>query len=153
MVEIIDETQQCPQPDLITEVLNRLLDERLSPDHSHIVTLIICDDETIKTLNKAHRNEDAPTDVLSYPTHEPSDVRMPVVEQLGDVFISLDTAKRQAVTHKHSATEELLVLAAHGITHLEGYDHETEEAWQTFHNAQTRVLELYQEKLLANPDL
>ena len=68
----------------------------------------------------------------------------PEVEQLGDVFISLDTAARQAKEKGHDLETEILSLAAHGVTHLRGYDHPTEAAWQTFHQAQNRILELYQ---------
>jgi probable rRNA maturation factor len=137
VIEIIDETQCCPSLEVFEKTLEAYL------HHLHIsqwITLIICDDATIRLLNKEHRGEDTATDVLSYPLIEPGDANMPVVEQLGDVFISLDTARRQAQTHKHSLMEELLTLAAHGITHLRGFDHETETAWTTFHQEQKRIL-------------
>jgi probable rRNA maturation factor len=66
---------------------------------------------------------------------------MPQVSHLGDIFISLDTAQKQA---KDDVLSEILTLAAHGITHLRGYDHPTEEMWIPFHEAQRQVLECLQ---------
>lgn len=143
MLEILNETRRpFPLKDL-RSVLLALLEEL---EVTQVVTLILCDDAAIQRLNARDRGEDAPTDVLSYPLQEPGDAMMPVVEQLGDVFVSLDTAERQARQHGHSLLEEVLTLSAHGITHLLGLDHPTEEAWQTFHHHQHRVLEFYRER-------
>jgi probable rRNA maturation factor len=138
MLELLDETHRCPS----TKTLKRILNDYLKTlGIGQSVSLIICDDATIHQRNAEHRGEDYPTDVLSYPTHEPSDTHMPTVSHLGDIFISLDTAERQA---KDDILSELLTLAAHGITHLQGYDHPTEEAWKIFHEAQRQVLECLQ---------
>lgn len=142
MLEILNETPQFLPLGRLERALKRYLSET---GVTQTVTLILCDDATIHDLNLAHRGVDAPTDVLSYPLVEPDDAKMPGVEQLGDVFVSLDTAAAQAVPHGHSLVEEVLVLSAHGITHLRGFDHPTEAAWQTFHTAQTRVLALFHE--------
>lgn len=140
MLEIIDETQQFRQRPTLEAVLSSYLDE-LGIDQT--VTVILCDDALMRELNFEHRGIDDTTDVLSYPMMEPDDANMPWVEQLGDVFISVDTAQRQAEQHGLTLLEEVLSLAAHGITHLRGFDHPTEDAWQTFHNAQATVLALY----------
>ena len=80
----------------------------------------IVSDAQIKRLNKLYRNKDKPTDVLSFPIGEK-------VEDwliLGDIVISVDTAKRQAKELGHSLEEELKRLLVHGLVHLLGYDHE-----------------------------
>lgn len=143
MLEILNETPQSLPLGRLRRTLQRYLSE---VGVTQTVTLVLCDDATIRELNLAHRGVDAPTDVLSYPLVEPDDANMPEVEQLGDVFVSLDTAEMQAKVNGHSLLEEILVLSAHGITHLRGFDHPTEEAWQTFYTAQTRILELTHEK-------
>jgi probable rRNA maturation factor len=139
MVEILDETNRYPSTRRLGKVLEDFLREQ---NILKTVTLVLCDDATIHAMNLSDRGEDYATDVLSYPTMEPDDTNVPEVDHLGDVFISLDTAERQAITHNHDLESEVLTLAAHGITHLRGFDHTTEAQWTMFRAAQQRVLEL-----------
>ncbi|WP_299198762.1 rRNA maturation RNase YbeY [Thermocrinis sp.] len=84
------------------------------------LSIALVSDTQIKRLNKLYRNKDKPTDVLSFPIGEK-------VEDwliLGDIVISVDTAKRQAQELGHSLEEELKRLLVHGLVHLLGYDHE-----------------------------
>lgn len=106
------------------------------------MTVVLMDDAAIAERNAADRGEEGPTDVLSYPTLEPSDVGFPETVHLGDILVSVETAARQAEEHGHGLHEELLVLIAHGLTHLRGFDHQDEAGWRPFHEAQRRVLEL-----------
>jgi probable rRNA maturation factor len=139
MVEILDKTNRYPSTRRLRTILNTFLREQKI---LQLVTLVLCDDATIHGMNLTDRGEDYPTDVLSYPTMEPSDIDMPEIDHLGDIFISLDTAEKQATTHNHDLESEVLTLAAHGITHLRGFDHMTEDEWNPFRAAQQRVLEL-----------
>ena len=84
------------------------------------IELILTTDEEIKELNKIHRNKDKATDVLSFPLED-----MPQMP-LGSIVISLDTAKRVANELGHSIEEEIKLLFIHGLLHLLGYDHETD---------------------------
>lgn len=90
------------------------------------LSIVLCDDAEIHTLNRRHRRKNKPTDVLAFAMQEgapmPSSRRL-----LGDVVISLDTAKRQAREHRHSLWDEVNLLLAHGLLHLIGYDHRTDE--------------------------
>lgn len=142
MIEILDETRRLPRADarVLEHALEALLAELGLADRE--VTVALLDDEAIRLRNRADRGVDAPTDVLSYPTFEPDDVGMPEVPHLGDILISLDTAARQGEERGHDLLEEVLVLAAHGLTHLRGLDHPTEDEWTPFTNAQKRILEL-----------
>jgi probable rRNA maturation factor len=139
MVEILDETNRYPSIKRLRTILNTFLREQKILQS---VTLVLCDDATIHRMNLEHRGEDYATDVLSYPTMEPDDVDIPEIDHLGDIFISVDTAEKQAITHHHDLESEVLTLAAHGITHLRGFDHTTEDEWKKFRAAQQRVLEL-----------
>jgi len=143
VLEIVNETQQSLPLEGLVRVLETLFEE-LGVEQT--VTLILCSDSFIHDLNLRDRGVDSPTDVLSYPLIEPDDATILEIEQLGDIFVSVDTAARQAEANNVSLTEELLTLSAHGVRHLQGFDHPTEEAWQTFHKAQKRALELYHEK-------
>jgi len=137
-VEILDETQRYPRVERLRGCLRQLLSE--SGLARRDVTVVLTDDGAIAAHNAADRGVPGPTDVLSYPTSEPDDAGFPVVAHLGDILISLDTAARQAEEHGHDLEREVLVLASHGLTHLRGFDHPTEAAWQPFLDAQTRVL-------------
>jgi probable rRNA maturation factor len=87
------------------------------------VGLVFVHDLEMRALNRAWRKKDQPTDVLSFPAHEGEE--MPGAEDvLGDLVISVDTARRQARMLGHDLDEEIAVLVAHGICHLAGLDHE-----------------------------
>ncbi|NMB61294.1 MAG: rRNA maturation RNase YbeY [Chloroflexi bacterium] len=86
-----------------------------------VVTLHICTDEEIQTLNKQYRNMDSITDVLSFNL----DYFDPQLEKyyLGDIAISLPEAHFQAQQHRQSLEDEITFLLIHGLLHLKGYDH------------------------------
>jgi probable rRNA maturation factor len=105
------------------------------------VCVILSDDAKLRQLKRQYWGEDAATDVLSFPQWEPGDPFVPPV--LGDIVISLETAARQAQQQKHSLEREVVELAAHGLTHLLGYDHQTDADWQPFRTLQALALEVY----------
>lgn len=142
MVEILDETGRFPAPERLRGALQALLDEAGLADKE--VTVVLLNDGAMTRHNERDRGASGPTDVLSYPAFEPDDVGrgVPEVAHLGDVLIGLDVAGRQASRHGHDLNAEVLVLAAHGLTHLRGFDHATEAAWAPFLAAQRRILEL-----------
>lgn len=94
-------------------------------------------DREMRRLNRTYRHHDRPTDVLSFPGDaQPGDAQpgkaapMPEPAQpahLGDVAVSVPTARRQAVELGHSVEKELRTLLLHGILHCLGYDHETDD--------------------------
>jgi probable rRNA maturation factor len=81
------------------------------------VALRLCTDGSIHELNRAWRGKDRPTDVLAFAQREAAAADAGL---LGDIVISVDTARRQARRGLHA---ELLHLASHGLCHLLGYDH------------------------------
>jgi probable rRNA maturation factor len=84
------------------------------------IELILTGDEEIKELNKQFRNKDKATDVLSFPLEE-----MPGMP-IGSIVISIDTAKKGAEEFGHDIDDEIKLLFLHGLLHLLGYDHETD---------------------------
>lgn len=86
------------------------------------LSIALVSDAQIKRLNKLYRNKDKPTDVLSFPIGEKVNGWL----ILGDIVISVDTARRQAQELGYSLEEELKRLLVHGLVHLLGYDHELE---------------------------
>lgn len=88
------------------------------------VTVLLTTDKAIRTLNRRFRGKNKPTDVLSFPARGP----VAKTENIaGDVAISVPTAARQAAAQEHPLATEIKVLILHGLLHLAGYDHETDE--------------------------
>lgn len=83
------------------------------------VGLTFVHDLEMRALNRAWRQHDEATDVLSFPLDEEN--------LLGDLIISVDTARRQARALGHSLEVEIAVLVAHGLVHLSGLDHDRGE--------------------------
>lgn len=98
-------------------------------------SLRLVDDAEIHALNRDYRGKNKPTDVLAFAQREgPAGALHP--ELLGDVVISLDTARRQA---RRGLYRELLHLASHGLCHLLGYDHRDDDEERTM-NARAAAL-------------
>lgn len=89
------------------------------------VSLILTDDQSIHDLNRDYRKKDRPTDVISFAYREnPFPGIEEECEELGDIYISIDTALRQAAEYGVSLHDEIKRLVIHGILHLLGFDHE-----------------------------
>ena len=83
------------------------------------LSILLCGDARMRTLNRRWRRLDRPTDVLSFPSGE--------MLSLGDLVIDVPYARRQARLRGHSTARELQILLAHGLLHLLGYDHEKDD--------------------------
>jgi len=81
-------------------------------------TIAFVSDKSIRKLNQQFRGVDKATDVLSFPADEPPN--------LGDVAVSVETAAAQAKANGLSFENEIAQLILHGLLHLSGYDHETD---------------------------
>jgi probable rRNA maturation factor len=114
-------------------VLERLLAEIGEAGSS--VSLTFVRDPAMRELNREHRGNDAPTDVLSFPMHAPEafdrsgptrplarDAREPE-RMLGDIVVSVDTALRQAADYDAPLEREVQRLLIHAVLHLAGHDH------------------------------
>ncbi|MGE0868224.1 MAG: rRNA maturation RNase YbeY [Kofleriaceae bacterium] len=97
------------------------------------VSLRLTTDATIHELNRDYRGKNKPTDVLAFAQREAAAADAGL---LGDIVISVDTARRQA---KRGLLAELLHLASHGLCHLLGYDHRT-DAEERVMDARARAL-------------
>lgn len=122
--------------------LNRLVDS-LNRNHRGLldgkVNLKLVDDGTMQALNRQYGGRDEPTDVLSFSYIEN---RQPVVEdEIGDIAISIDTARRQASAVGWSLPEELTILTLHGLLHLHGLDHANASQQEKLSQLQRSILE------------
>ena len=86
------------------------------------LSILVTGDEQIHELNMQYLNRDKPTNVLSFPmTGDPDGIE---TGMLGDIVISVDTAKREAAEMGITYHQRIYELLIHGLLHLMGYDHE-----------------------------
>ncbi len=112
------------------------------------VSITLCDNDYIKALNKAYRNKDTATDVLSFPLYdfreEEDFIEMGAIT-LGDIVISIERAKAQAKEIGNPFLKEAAFLTVHSMLHLLGYDHElSEEDEEAQCKAQREIIESFE---------
>ncbi len=90
---------------------------------SEEVSIVLTDDAQIQSLNRDYRKKDKPTDVLAFSLRE-GEFPETAGDLLGDVVVSVPTARRQAKAAKRELLDEMTMLIAHGVLHLLGWDHE-----------------------------
>ena len=121
LTKVAQDTLQIVQPDLICDV-----------------SIALTTDEDIQQLNAQFRGIDRPTDVLSFESDETDPVSG--LRYLGDIVISYPRALQQALEAGHPVNNELMLLTAHGVLHLLGYDHDTPDSKKTMWSLQDQVL-------------
>ena len=121
----------------VTAIIRRCIDDTLAAEGVAAdceINVLITDDKGIRTINKASRDIDRPTDVLSFPMFQleagnpPKDWETYLDPEsnlcpLGDMCISLERATAQAKEFGHSVKREVGYLTIHSMLHLLGYDH------------------------------
>ena len=108
-----------------------------------LLNIVIVDNEKIREINKEYRNKDAVTDVISFAFEEVKDVNYEDVRFLGEIYISYERCKEQAKDYGHSVRREFCYLAVHGLLHLLGYDHMTEEDKKVMRALEEEILNEY----------
>ena len=109
------------------KVLKPMIDKKLFKRDGNI-ELILVGDKKIHELNKEYRKKDKPTDVISFAYLEVTEYEKSEGDIIvGDIFISVDTAKMQARDKGHDLKRELAILFVHGLLHVFGFDHQTDE--------------------------
>ena len=125
-------------------VLKKVLNLTLKKEKVKKATfnIIFITDSEIQKINKQYRNQDKPTDVISFALEENKKEQAFLKERgLGDIYISIDRAKKQADDYNHSLKRELCFLAVHGLLHLLGYDHQTKEEEKIMFKKQALILD------------
>jgi probable rRNA maturation factor len=110
------------------------------------VSILIVDNSYIQELNLIYRNQNKPTDVLSFSMNETSENEPEYetgseVNLLGDIVISLEQALAQSQEYGHSLERELGFLVVHGMLHLLGYDHESEDERKLMRSLEEKVMQ------------
>ncbi|MDB5597596.1 MAG: rRNA maturation factor [Hyphomicrobiales bacterium] len=110
--------------------------EAVAPDAE--VSLLFCDDEKIRELNKAWRGMDKPTNVLSFPAVQPGHVAKAPL--LGDIVIAFETVQRESLEENKHLSDHVSHMVVHGFLHLLGYDHESDADADKMESAEQRIL-------------
>ncbi|MGK7941955.1 MAG: rRNA maturation RNase YbeY [Crocosphaera sp.] len=122
------------------------LTDDLPKASSYELTLRLTDDAEIQQLNAQYRHKHQPTDVLAFATLDSDFPPIPDEEQsseplyLGDIIISVETAKEQANKHNHLLGREIPWLAVHGFLHLLGWDHPDQQSLEEMLQQQETLL-------------
>ena len=112
MIELDNETSLDVDENFLNKIASLLSDKEIE--------LIITTNESIRELNKEHRNIDSATDVLSFPYEETP------MAPLGSIVISCEYVEEKAKEFGHQNSDELALLFIHGLLHILGYDHEVD---------------------------
>ena len=98
------------------------------------VNVLLTSSAEMKSLNRRFRNQDKPTDVLSFPAESSAPKK-----SAGEIAISAEIATQNAHSLGHSPAEEVKILVLHGVLHLRGYDHECDNGQMAKREKQLRA--------------
>ncbi|MBO4815796.1 MAG: rRNA maturation RNase YbeY [Clostridia bacterium] len=129
---------------LLNKVIETCFKEEKLNEEKLYVNIVLTNPENIKKINKEYRNIDKETDVLSFPMFEKEELEniKPINEDvLGDIVISIERVKKQAIEYEHSFERELAYMAVHGFYHLIGYDHMEENEKKIMRQKEENILQ------------
>lgn len=146
IIDFNDETSKVTsdQENELKEIIKYTLEIEQMPPNCEVSISFLFDDD-IQTLNKQYRQINEPTDVLSFPIEQSLkdktgtfDLNIPLL--LGDIIVSIDHAIEQAEQYGHSLKREISFLIVHGLLHLLGYTHDTDENEKEMFQKQDKIL-------------
>ena len=142
----IDEKEEYKN--VIEKVLSQCFKEEKLEDSKLCVTVTLTTPKTIQEINKQYRNIDRATDVLSFPMFEKDELDKKIQENdfenediLGDIVVSVEKVKEQAIEYGHSFERELSYMIVHGFYHLMGYDHIEEDDKKIMREKEENILD------------
>ncbi len=133
--------------EVIKKVLSQCFKEENLEKSKLCITVILTTPERIREVNREYRKIDKATDVLSFPMFTMDELDEMIKKQqfenedmLGDIIISIDKVKEQAIEYGHSFERELSYMVVHGFYHLMGYDHIEEEDKKEMRAKEEKIL-------------
>lgn len=124
------------------ETIAQSAEKRLSLPDDYELSVTFVRSRTIHIINRDYRGIDRPTDVISFAIRDDLDDDIPEeIKDLGDIFINIDYAKKQAVEYGHSYKREVAFLFTHGMLHCLGYDHMKPEDEKVMFALQDEILD------------
>lgn len=135
--------------DIIDKVIKKCFKEEKLDNLNIYISIILTNHENIRRINNNYRKIDKETDVLSFPMFEKIEIdeivkkqeKFPIKEALGDIVISIERVKEQAIEYNHSFERELSYMVVHGFYHLMGYDHMEENDKKIMREKEEKILQ------------
>ena len=141
----IEENEQYEKT--VKKVLQKCFEEEKLLNSKLTITITFTNPEEIRKINKEYRNIDKATDVLSFPMFEKEELEEKIEKKdflhediLGDIIISIEKVKEQAIEYGHSFERELSYMLVHGFYHLMGYDHIEEKDKKEMRPKEDKIL-------------
>lgn len=142
----IDEEKEYEQ--IIEKVVYECFKEEKLLETKLYMSIILTNKDKIQELNNTYRKINKTTDVLSFPMFEKDEIdaiikskEYDTYDVLGDIVISIDRVKEQAIEYGHSFKRELAYMVVHGFYHLMGYDHIKEEDKEKMRPKEEKILQ------------
>ena len=136
-IEFVETDEKDEYKKLIERVVRTCFEEENLQNTNLYLNVILTNPKNIRETNKAYRNIDKETDVLSFPMFQKEEIEalinksqnenIEVEDVLGDIMISIPRVIEQAKEYGHSVERELAYMVVHGFYHVMGYDHIKEE--------------------------
>ena len=143
-IEYLDFDENKEYEELINKVLEECFTVEEMENSNLYIDITLTNPENIKRLNNEYRNIDKETDVLSFPMFEKNEIleikNVQFKESLGDIVISIERVKEQAIEYGHSFERELAYMVVHGFYHLMGEDHIDEKDKEIMRAKEENVL-------------
>lgn len=146
-IEFLDIDENEEYKKIIRKVIETCFEEEKLQNSKLYVNVILTNPKNIKEINTKFRKIEKETDVLSFPMFEKEDIEIfknsenEIEEVLGDIIVSIERVKEQAIEYGHSFERELAYMIVHGFYHLMGYDHMTEEDKSKMRPKEEKILE------------
>ena len=143
-IEYLDLEQNREYESLINRVLEECFKTEKMQDSLIYIDITLTTPSNIRNMNKEYRNIDKETDVLSFPMFEKEEIHQiknsKFRESLGDIVISIERVKEQAIEYGHAFERELAYMIVHGFYHLMGEDHIEEDDKKIMREKEENIL-------------
>ena len=141
-ITVLDRTNE--NLDLYSNLFKKIscsAEKLLKLDEDYEISVTFVRSRTIHTINRDYRGIDRPTDVISFAIQDDLEDFEEENKDLGDIFINIDYARKQAKEYGHSYEREICFLFTHGLLHCLGYDHMEEKDAEVMFKLQDEILD------------
>ncbi len=140
--EVMTDIQNIIETTAITALTSAIL-PKIAQDRDLEISIVLANDDLVQVLNREYREKDKPTNVLTFANLDGDIDTLPTEGplNLGDIILSYQTLEREAKEQGKFPLDHIRHLTTHGILHLLGYDHQTDEEANDMETLEIRILE------------